>query len=142
KLLGVGGYDGTVAVVNVAGNPVFAHRSHAHNVLAVAFNPDGHQLVSTGWDKLVQFWDASTGEPGKRLHRATHSLSFDAQGRWLADGEYNQTIHVWDVATGDQLLAMLRAGHKVAFSPKGTLLVTGGTSGHVFVWDLASLARR
>jgi WD40 repeat protein len=142
RLLAVGGYDGTVAVVNVAGNPVFAHKSHAHNVLAVTFAPDGHQVVSTGWDKLVQFWDAGTGEPGKSLHGATHSLSFDAKGRWLAGGEYNQAIRVWDVASGDQLLMMPRAGHKVAFSPKGTTLVTGGTSGHLFVWDLASLARR
>lgn len=87
---------------------------HSETVTAVAFSPDGKNIVSAGAD--IQ----------------------ELEGTRLTD---QYTLKLWDVATGKLLRTY--SGHadhilSVAFSPDGKQLLSGGRDGNLRLWDVAT----
>jgi WD40 repeat protein len=73
-------------------------RGHRGRVQAIAFAPDGHDLLSAGFDRMVRQWDLSTSGVRRTLlghRRAVTGVSVSGDGRWAASSSQDGTIRVW-----------------------------------------------
>jgi WD40 repeat protein len=142
-LLALAPEDGTVVLLDVAGEVRHVLKGHTDAVVALAFAPDGRTLASGSTDNTARLWDPRTGKELRKLegHRSwVYGVAFAADGKALASGGYDKTVRLWDVATGKQ--RRLFEGHKgsvraVAFSPDGEALASAGSDRTVRLWDLA-----
>lgn len=107
---------------------------------SVGFSPDGHQVVSRGFDGTYHTWDLATGKQVKTNERHATKLStvaYSPDKRYYARGTH--AIHVRDT-TGDRIVRTLH-GHKkqitaIAYSPDGRSILSGDNSGNLILWDL------
>lgn len=104
-------------------------------IYALAFRPDGGQLVAAGFSDKIWFLDSATGKqtavwtaPGQDVR----ALAFSPDGGQLAAGSRNGVLRLWNTASGVRqydLAAHQRRVRTVAYSPDGQLLVSGGDDG-------------
>ena len=83
-----------------------ALRGHTDSILAVAYSPDGHQIVTGGADNSARVWDAETGQESFLLKGHTNSVrsvAFSKDGQRIVTGSSDRTIRVWEAATGRPL---------------------------------------
>src|SRR5262249_39703907 len=130
-------------------HPLFTLRKPEHPLVSVAYNPDGHRLVTASSDGWLTLWEAETGKeivtvPGP-FGSAQSSLAVSPDGRWVIRASWDCAVRVWD-ATTLKLIKTFR-GHRrpiagLAVSRDGKLLVTGSDDKTVKVWDLTHLDRR
>ncbi|KAL9113919.1 MAG: hypothetical protein Q9227_002053 [Pyrenula ochraceoflavens] len=125
---------------------------HRNSVAAIAFAPDGKQLVSGSYDHTIRLWDVESGvvfaPDGKRLL----SCSYDGSVRiWdiksekeimtLQEGSLpDGSVRLWDVHSGKTLqTANCSSGiEAIAFSPNGKQLALGCEDGSLWIWDTES----
>jgi WD40 repeat protein len=104
------------------------------------FTPDGKALVSARNHKVVQFWDARTGEP---LQAFRHEKPFDtfalsADGKILAAAGTGG-ITVWDVVNRKPLRRIGAARVDwIAIASDGKTLATVGGDKFIHLWDTAT----
>jgi WD40 repeat protein/serine/threonine protein kinase len=117
---------------------------HTNDVYAVAFTPDGKQMVSVDGDGKIKRWDSTTGTELASI--GTHegrvlALAVNADGTCLATAGEDQTVVLWDAKSGD-ILHTCR-GHTgsingVAFSPMGDRIATASDDKTIKLWDAES----
>ena len=116
-------------------------------VKAVAFSPDGTQLVSGGGNGAgLVLWDARTGQTvgsftGENM--TPTAVAFSPDGKLIAASGLTRRIALFDPATRNVLKYL--DGHKdsvyrFAFSPDSKRLASGDSDGVVLLWDLTSAA--
>jgi len=132
-----------------------AHTSYASGCVLL---PDGHTLISSGYDGCLLWHDTATKRPVRRV--VAHdfwswqlAVSPDGRrvatvtGQFLVGGEKYEpapaptpTVKVFDTASGERVHALqhLPPVLSVAFSPNGQHLAAANMMGQVRVWDLAS----
>ena len=125
-------------------NTLFICRGHKSRVTALAWSPDGKQLASASFDKLVRLWDGANGNSlfiyrGHAAH--INALAWSPDGRRVASASDDGTVQVWE-APGGNLLFTYR-GHSaavtaLAWSPDGLQLASGGEDKTVQVWRVNS----
>jgi WD40 repeat protein len=113
-------------------------------VLALAYSPDGKQLISGSASGRIDCWEASSG---RQLTSASPgvgevwSLKISPDGATMAVGGSTGLVALCDPETG-QVLNLLSAHSDtvpgLAFSPDGSLLATGSWDGTVRLWALPS----
>jgi WD40 repeat protein len=119
---------------------------HTHNIMSVAFSPDGKTLVTVSADTTVRLWDTLTGQPrGAPLEGHTRwvdHVAFSPDGKTFASSSQD-ALRLWDAATGTLRGGLDRpdAGwadvRSLAFSHDGKTLVSG--SGDLLTEDVNSL---
>lgn len=124
--------------------------------------PDGHILVTGGWNAAVILWDVTDPANAHEASRAltgyinvgsteyrpnfVESVVFSADGKTMATASEDKTVTLWDTSNPAQprTLGPPLSGHtgpvlSVVFSPNGHMLATGGEDKTVILWDLAKL---
>ena len=115
---------------------------HEGPVMAVAFSPDGRQLLSGSIDTTLRLWDVAAGKVLQRLDGHTSgvlSLDYDGDGGYIASGAEDGTVIVWEAETGDllrQIDGHEGVVHTVAFTPEGAVR-SAAEDGDVKLWDPA-----
>jgi hypothetical protein len=114
-------------------------------ITAVAFSPDGSQVVSGTKDGIVLLWDTATqaqiGKPMKGHRNNIFCVVFSPDSRHLASSSSDQ-IQIWDVESTETIWSITRDTKNavIAFSPEGTEIAgvnNVGTSSMeaICVWD-------
>ncbi|MBW4634614.1 MAG: WD40 repeat domain-containing protein [Iphinoe sp. HA4291-MV1] len=112
-------------------------------VHAIAFTPDGQNLVAGLSNSTIKVWDVNTQRELRTLqgHRyAVHAIAISPDGQRLASSSSDQTIKLWNLKRG-QLIRTLRLSTgggwdtKLVFSQDGQRLVSL-TGGGVSLWDV------
>jgi WD40 repeat protein/Flp pilus assembly protein TadD len=84
---------------------LFTVQAHAKDASAVAFTPDGEQIVTGGADGLVVLWDANTGSKVRELRGHTGSVlavACSPDGKTIASAGVEGDVRLWDRATGEE----------------------------------------
>ncbi|MFI6533829.1 serine/threonine-protein kinase [Nonomuraea sp. NPDC050547] len=152
-----GGYDGTIAVADLAtGAPVgAAPQGHQGPVWSVATGlvRDTPVVVSGGLDGTVRLWDLATGAP---IHEpfTGHRGSVESVGVGLLDGRpvavsggQDHTVRRWDLTSGAPIGGPIE-GHPTwvlavaaGESAGRPVVASGGYDGRILISDLATGAK-
>jgi WD40 repeat protein len=135
--------------------PVILPRSNINtgksNFLAVAFSPDGKQIIAGGANYILKLWDAETGKELRTYDGRTplydssvSSVAFSPDGRYILTAGYDKAPKLWDVSTGKILHAFAgtssvfpRSIYSVAFSPDGRYVVVSDDK-PLKLWDVTT----
>ena len=117
---------------------------HTSATYAVAFTPDGRQVMSGNGDNTIKLWDAVTGQELRTLKghtRGVLGLDVSPDGTRIASGSYDSTVKLWDADSGEVIRTM--NGHSdwvnvVAFSPDGNRIASASKDKTVKLWNAAT----
>ena len=112
-------------------------------VSSVDFSPNGHRIVTGGWDGSLRLWNFTTGElvlgPIEVGPSSVRSVAFSPKGDRLVAGGDEGTLRLWNAATGaavgDPLQVHDGPINSIDFSPNGNRIVTGGKDGTLRLLD-------
>lgn len=122
-------------------------------VIAGAFAPDAHQLVSLGLDRIVRIWDADTGrllDEVTEHAQAGRGVAYSPDGMLLVSGgrSAGEDVLIWNTRTRQEIATVSLTGwviDNIAWAPDGSrfALVSRGSS-RVFIYtpDGVSLTQR
>ena len=138
--------DGILLLWDAATGQAIRKPWHGHEIggLAVAFSPDGTQIV--GGHQDVCLMDTATGQAiGNPWHghkKGLNAVAFSPDGKRVISGGGDKILHLWDVASGKVIGAPWQ-GHEsavtaVAFSPDGKLVVSGSEDHTLRFWNIAT----
>jgi WD domain, G-beta repeat len=113
---------------------------HDDAVLAIAFGPDGSQVVTACRDEAARIWDLrSDAEPRRFDHPDwVTAARLSPDGRLLATACRDGNGRIWDVESGAERARLSHDGivWTVAFSPDGQMLATGGADETARLWTV------
>ncbi len=119
---------------------IFIQLGHPSNVTSVAFSPDGHRIVSSGfWDGIVKIWDTESGREIRTFLgiNGMGKVAFSRDRRSIITGGVDGSIKLWDTNSGQEIRSF--KGHSanvtsVAFLPDGCRILTGSEDGIIKLW--------
>lgn len=135
--------DRTGRIIDAAtGKGLFTLSGTDQEVLAVAVRPGTAQVVTSGLETAVSWWDPKTAERTRRTGGpgvASHELAFDPTGTALAVAGGDGTVRLYAAASGTagKAIPAGSAVFAVAFDPTGQRIATGTADGLVKVWAAA-----
>ena len=153
-LLAAAHSHGTIELVRLPnGSSAGTLGYHTGLTHALAFSPDGTQLVSGGAadGPPLRLWDASSGAPAETpvpeaLPQAPiAAAAFSPDGGLLATGWSDGVVRIWHTASGSLVTSL--SAHTVLvdhlqFGPGGGRLVSSDIDGVVYLWDISSSTAR
>jgi WD40 repeat protein len=144
----VGATGMAIHLIDLEKGEVARSFQHAHVVFAVAFSPDGKQIVGGGYDSeknvyFARLWEVETGAELRRFpfgNGGIRCLAYSPDGTTLAiggDGGNPPAVRLFDPATaGEKLKIPFPDAYNVrsvAFSPDGkTVAASGGSATRLF----------
>lgn len=109
----------------------------------VLYHPDESQLITTGSDRKITYWDTFDGQAIRMLDGSedgeVNALAITEQGEHFASGGEDQVLRIWSYDEGNVIYTGV--GHsssitKLAFSPDQRTLVSVGAEGSVLMWSV------
>jgi hypothetical protein len=110
-------------------------------VQAVAFSPDGSQVLTGSDDGTARLWSAQDGKPiGEAMRHASSVLAvaFSPGGSRVLTGSDDGTARLWSAQDGKPIGEAMRHAdwvQAVAFSPDGSQVLTGSDDGTARLWS-------
>jgi WD40 repeat protein len=108
---------------------------------SVVYHPDESQLITTGSDRKVTYWDCFDGQAIRMLDGSStgelNTLAITAQGEHFVSGGQDKIVKVWSYDEGIsyfQGIGHSGAIQKIAIAPNGKFIVTVGSEGAIFMW--------
>ena len=144
KTLFVGGEDGTLYGMPLAGGLPRLLVGHTRAVWDARITNDGQTLISAGHDHTLRVWRTRDGREERSIdaHKKTiKALALSTDGTLAATGGRDHIAKVWRLADGHLLHTL--AGHSdtvydVTFTSDGQRLVTAGRDATLRRWSLAT----
>jgi WD40 repeat protein len=150
-------FDGSVQVwqvphVNSIEHILFSYHAHAGPVYALAWSPDGAEIVSGGHDAILRIWNVARSDSASgtgsiiRTYnghtRPIKAVAWSPGGNHIASGGDDATVQIWQAATGTHVATY--EGHTswvraVAWSPGGNYIVSA-SGNSVHIWPIGILA--
>ncbi len=129
-----------VQILNATERRVIATFSEQASVIqAVAWSPDGTQVVVVGDDPRVRVLDAATGAEVKQLAghaRAVHTVALHPSGTRIATGSDDGTVKIWDAGGWPTVtLDTGAAVRHVAWTADGAGLAAAVEDGTIRIWN-------
>src|SRR5205085_247747 len=122
--------------------------SHTDTVTAVAYSPDGKQILSASADKSIKLWAAADRTMGIRdtlanwVHPGTvTAAAFSTDGRWVVSSCDDGVLRVWDVANPGNTRPVREQKldappRRAVFSPvAGSPRVAAASGNNLVLWD-------
>lgn len=110
---------------------------------AVVYHPDESQVLTTGSDRKITYWDCFDGQAIRMLDGSKdgeiNTLAILNEGEHYISGGEDKMVKIWDYDEGIQYYKGV--GHsgaisKIAISPNQNYIVTAGTEGAIFIWHM------
>ncbi|QDT47689.1 translocation protein TolB [Symmachiella dynata] len=118
----------------------------------LSYSTDNRTLATTGWDRVVRFWNTETGEklrefdvssinpPNNQWGVSMHAVRYSPQNDLVATMHTGGQVRFWDV---DSLKLVSKFKNPdsfftqggTGFSPDGLWYATGDKSGRLRLWD-------
>eukprot|EP00898_Chlorokybus_atmophyticus_P004018 jgi/Chlat1/4617/Chrsp293S00812 len=108
---------------------------------SILYHPDESQLLTTGTDRKITYWDAFDGQAIRvldgSLSAALNALAISPDGVAFVSGGDDKDVRLWGYDDG--VCHATGKGHsgaitKVKISPDQTRIVSVGAEGAVFIW--------
>ncbi|MCO5597565.1 hypothetical protein L7F22_051643 [Adiantum nelumboides] len=112
---------------------------------AVLYHPDESQLLTTGTDRKITYWDAFDCSPIRvvdgSLSAEMYSIDISPDGMAFVSGGADREVKLWNYDEGH--CYFVGHGHsepitKVKISPDQHHVVSVGGEGAIFIWDYKS----
>jgi WD40 repeat protein len=107
-------------------------------VHTVEFSPDGKLIATSGSDKIVRVWDASTRLQLIEMMQPAEAraIDFSPDLAYLLTGGADNRARVWNVRTGQELARIVQDDtiYHARFSPNGQYVVTATSSNTARLW--------
>ena len=101
------------------------------SVNAVAFSPDGRQVLSGSDDNQLILWDNASGDVVRRFDGHSGSITaatFSADGARVLSASGDGTVRIWNPGTGELLVTLIgnAEGEWLELTPEGFFAGSGG----------------
>lgn len=115
---------------------------------AVVYHPDESQVLTTGSDRKITYWDCFDGQAIRMLDGSKdgeiNALAILQEGEHYVSGGEDKQVKIWDYDEGIQYYKGV--GHsgaisKIAISPNQQFIVTAGSEGAIFIWHMPNDVR-
>lgn len=109
----------------------------------VLYHPDESQLITTGSDRKITYWDTFDGQAIRMLDGSedgeVNTLAINKEGNHFASGGEDQIVKLWSYDEGVVLYEGI--GHsssilRIIFSPDQKNMISVGNEGAIFIWNL------
>lgn len=110
---------------------------------SLVYHPDESQLLTTGSDRKIGYWDTFDGQAIRVLEGSEEgeltSLSISQSGSHYVSGGEERLIKLWDYDEG--VCKYIGVGHSgnitaAAIAPDQTFVVSVGAEGAIFIWSM------
>jgi WD40 repeat protein len=110
---------------------------------SLVYHPDESQLLSTGSDRKITYWDCFDGQAIRVLEGSEEgelcSLAISRSGSHLVSGGEDRLLKLWDYDEG--LCKYVGVGHSgtitcTAIAPDQSFVVSVGQDGAIFLWTM------
>lgn len=107
----------------------------------VLYHPDESQLLTTGSNRKITYWDCFDGQAIRMLDGCDsgeiNTLAITSAGEHFVSGGEDKRVKLWDYDEG--ICYYHGIGHsgnisRIAVSPDQSFIVTVGTEGAIFMW--------
>jgi len=110
---------------------------------SIAYHPDESQLLTTGSDRKIGYWDTFDGQAIRMLEGSDEgeltTLSISKSGSHYVSGGEERLLKLWDYDEG--VCKAIGVGHSgaitsAAIAPDQTFVVSAGAEGAIMIWTI------
>merc|ERR1712061_728663 len=110
---------------------------------SIVYHPDESQLLTTGSDRKIGYWDTFDGQAIRVLEGSEEgelsTLSISKSGSYYVSGGEERLLKLWDYDEG--VCKCIGVGHSgtiscAAISPDQTFIVSTGNEGAIMIWTM------
>ncbi|GLC39328.1 Cilia- and flagella-associated protein 52 [Pleodorina starrii] len=109
---------------------------------SVVYHPDESQLVTTGTDRKITYWDAYDGNAIRIIDGSdgdeVNALAVDRDGEAIVSGGGDKLVKLWGYDEGHcYFVGVAHSGavSGIGVTPDKQRIVSVGTEGGIFIWD-------